>query len=78
MLGSVILALEAIYGAVRKPVLTERDMPRPGQVSSDEQAFQQILVRLEGEVGTIFELIKSGKLEKGLFPKTAPFWRWLE
>ncbi len=49
-------------------------MARPGQVTSDEQAFRQILGRLEGEVGTMLRLIEVGKNEKGLFPKTAPFW----
>jgi hypothetical protein len=49
-------------------------MARPGQVASDQQAFQQILGRLEGEVGTILRLVDTGKKEKGLFPNTAPFW----
>lgn len=46
---------------------------RPGQVQSDEQAFRQILGRLEGEVGTMLQLIPEGK-KIGLFPNTAPFW----
>jgi len=45
----------------------------PGEVQSDEQAFRQILGRLEGEVGTSLQLIVDGK-QKGLFPGTAPFW----
>jgi hypothetical protein len=45
----------------------------PGEVRSDEQAFRQILGRLEGEVGTTLRLIVDGK-NKGLFPGTAPFW----
>jgi len=46
---------------------------RPGEVQSDEQAFRQILGRLEGEVGTMLQLIPEGK-KIGLFPDTAPFW----
>ena len=46
---------------------------RPGEVKSDEQAFRQILSRLEGDVGTILQLISKGKKE-GFFPSTAPFW----
>jgi hypothetical protein len=49
-------------------------MARPGQVTSDDQAFQQILGRLENEVGTMLSLIEIGKHEKGLFPGTAPLW----
>jgi hypothetical protein len=45
----------------------------PGEVQSDEQAFRQILGRLEGEVGTILQLIGDSK-KKGVFPNTAPFW----
>src|SRR5262245_41809907 len=45
----------------------------PGEVESDEQAFCQILGRLEGEVGTILQLIPEGK-KMGLFPNTAPYW----
>jgi hypothetical protein len=45
----------------------------PGEVQSDEQAFRQILGRLEGEVGTTIGLIVEGK-QKGLFPGTAPYW----
>jgi hypothetical protein len=47
---------------------------RPGEVQSDEQAFRQILGRLEGEVGTMLQLIPEGK-KIGLFPNTAPFGR---
>lgn len=49
---------------------------RPGEVTSDEQAFRQILSRLEGDVGTILKLIPKGK-EEGFFPDTAPFWALL-
>jgi hypothetical protein len=49
-------------------------MARPGQVASDDQAFQQVLGRLENEVGTMLRLIEIGKHEKGLFPGTAPLW----
>jgi hypothetical protein len=49
-------------------------MARPGQVTFDEQAFRQILGRLEGEVGTMLRLVQIGKAERGLFPDTAPFW----
>jgi hypothetical protein len=45
----------------------------PGEVKTDEQAFRQILGRLEGDVGTILQLIPEGK-KIGLFPDTAPFW----
>lgn len=46
---------------------------RPGRVSSDVQAFRQILNRLENEVGTLLHLIEEGK--KGdHFKDTAPFW----
>ena len=46
---------------------------RPGEVKSDEQAFRQILSRLEDDVGTILQLISKSK-EVGVFPNTAPFW----
>jgi hypothetical protein len=49
-------------------------MARPGQVASDDQAFQQILGCLENEVGTMLQLIEIGMHEKGLFSGTAPFW----
>ena len=49
---------------------------RPGEVASDEEAFRQILLRLEGDVGTILQLISKGKKE-GFFPNTAPFWALL-
>ena len=49
---------------------------RPGEVESDEQAFSQILCRLEDDVGTMLKLISKGKKE-GLFPGTAPFWALL-
>ena len=45
---------------------------RPGEVASDKQAFHQILLRLEGDVGTILQLILKSK-EVGFFPNTAPF-----
>ena len=46
---------------------------RPGEVTSDQQAFQQILGRLEGEVGTLISLVNESK-KCGYFPNTAPFW----
>jgi hypothetical protein len=46
---------------------------RLGEVQSDGQAFQQILGRLESDVGTILQLIPEGR-KKGLFPNTAPYW----
>jgi hypothetical protein len=46
---------------------------RPGQVTTDEQAFRQILARLEGEVGAILALVGQSKLQ-GWFRDTAPFW----
>ena len=46
---------------------------RPGEVTSDQQAFQQILGRLEGEVGTLIGLVNESK-KHGHFPNTAPFW----
>lgn len=49
-------------------------MARAGQVSSDEQAFRQMLERLENEVGTMIRLIEIGRQEKGFFRNTAPFW----
>jgi len=45
----------------------------PGEVKTDQQAFLQILGRLESEVGTILQLIPVGK-SMGLFPNTAPLW----
>ncbi len=45
---------------------------RPGEVASDKQAFRQILLRLEGDVGTILQLISKGKKEGFL-----PFWALL-
>jgi hypothetical protein len=47
-------------------------MPK-GEVESDRQAFQQVLGRLEGDVGTVIHLIRKSK-EQGCFPNTAPFW----
>ena len=46
---------------------------RPGEVTSDQQAFQQVLGRLEGDVGTLIQLVREGK-NRGYFPNTAPFW----
>jgi hypothetical protein len=48
-------------------------MARPGRVSSDDQAFIQILGRLENDVGSIIRLVEMGR-ERGFFPGTAPFW----
>ena len=49
---------------------------RPGEVTSDKQAFSQILRRLEDDVGTILQLVSKGK-KVGHFPATAPFWALL-
>src|SRR5260221_14471868 len=46
---------------------------RPGQVTTDEQAFRQILARLEDEPGAIIRLVEESK-KKGGFSNTAPFW----
>ncbi len=46
---------------------------RPGEVTSDQQAFQQILGRLEGEVGALITVVIESK-QRGHFPNTAPFW----
>lgn len=48
-------------------------MSRPGEVSTDAQAFQQILDRLRVEVGTLIELATAAK-QQGEFGSTAPFW----
>jgi hypothetical protein len=45
----------------------------PGQVSSDRQAFDQIIGRLKGDVGSFIKLVSVGK-KQGLFKDTAPFW----
>ena len=47
---------------------------RPGEVTSDKQAFVQILNRLEGDVGTIMKLILNAKILGAAFKDTAPFW----
>jgi len=49
---------------------------RPGQVTSDEQAFNQILARLQSEVGTFLKLIQEAKAANrpDIYPNTAPFW----
>jgi hypothetical protein len=46
---------------------------RPGEVTTDQQAFQQVLGRLEGDVGTLIQLVIEGQA-RGYFPNTAPFW----
>jgi hypothetical protein len=46
---------------------------RPGQVTSDDQAFIQVLGRLESEVGQLIRLIGEAK-QRGVFRQTAPFW----
>lgn len=46
---------------------------RPGEVTTDQQAFQQVLARLESDVGTLIRLVIEGKA-RGYFPNTAPFW----
>ena len=45
----------------------------PGEVQSDEQAFHQILVRLEGEDGMMLRLIRESK-KTCSFPDTTPSW----
>ncbi len=52
---------------------SEENLVRPGQVSSDQQAFQQVLGRLESDVGTILQLVGQSK-NVGYFPNTAPLW----
>ncbi len=52
--------------------IRRKNAMRPGEVKSDEQAFRQILLRLEGDVGTILKLISKGKKEVFL-----PFWALL-
>ncbi len=47
---------------------------RPGQVSSDAQAFEQILRRFSDEVGSLLALVDRSKLDGTFFPNTAPFW----
>lgn len=44
-----------------------------GEVTSDKQAFDQIIARLKGDVGTIIKLVSVGKKQQ-LFENTAPFW----
>jgi hypothetical protein len=44
-----------------------------GEVTTDKQAFDQIIARLKGDVGTIIKLISLGK-KNGFFKDTAPFW----
>ena len=56
--------------------IRRKNAMRPGEVRSDEQAFRQILNRLEGDAGTILQLISKSK-KVGLFPNTAPFWALL-
>jgi len=46
---------------------------RSGEVRSDDEAFTNILGRLENEVGGIISLVGKAK-EQGAFPNTAPFW----
>jgi hypothetical protein len=45
----------------------------PGTVTSDAQAFQQVLNRLESDVGTIARLVPAAKTG-GHWPGTAPLW----
>ncbi len=44
-----------------------------GEVTSDKQAFDQIVARLKGDVGAIIKLVSVGKKQQ-LFENTAPFW----
>lgn len=46
---------------------------RAGEVATDQQAFEQVLGRLQGDVGTLIQLVIEGKA-RGHFPNTAPFW----
>jgi hypothetical protein len=46
---------------------------RPGEVASDQQAFQQVLGRLERDVGTLIQLVNEAQ-NRGYFGNTAPFW----
>jgi hypothetical protein len=46
---------------------------RPGTVHSDDQAFKQVLARLEGDVGTIITAVLREKTN-GRWPDTAPLW----
>jgi hypothetical protein len=46
---------------------------RPGQVCSDKQAFDQVLARLENDVGTMHFVIAKAK-EAGAWKDTAPLW----
>jgi hypothetical protein len=48
-------------------------VPRPGEVATDTQAFQQILVRLRDDVGTLIALTESAK-QVGTIGSGAPFW----
>jgi hypothetical protein len=45
----------------------------PPTVTTDSQAFEKILGRLEGEVGTILRLIPTAKAN-GLWRDTGPLW----
>jgi len=45
----------------------------PGQVTSDRQAFDQVIGRLKSEVGAFIKLVSVGK-KQGMFKDTAPFW----
>ena len=48
---------------------------RPGEVSTDKQAFEQVLKALEGDVGAILKLVALAR-EKGLYwvGNEAPYW----
>lgn len=50
---------------------------RPGEVPSDQQALQQILGRLDGEVGTLIRVVIESE-QRGHFPDTAFFWSLIE
>jgi hypothetical protein len=51
-------------------------MMRSGEVTSDQQAFQQVIRRLNDDVGTLINLVVEGK-RYGRFIDTAPFWALL-
>lgn len=56
-----------------RPISWRARALRPGEVTSDGQAFQQVIGRLEADVGTLLRPIDDGK-SRGYFPSTAPFW----
>ena len=51
-------------------------MRRPGQVTTDAQAFRQIRARLQNEPGALIRLVEESK-KAGGFRNTAPFWAFV-